>query len=80
VSHKERTYTSEISERQWKRLKWLLPKHKGAGGPVELDLRQVMNAIFYLLVTGCQWRNLPREYPNPIPLPQMVFRWNLATH
>ncbi len=63
MSHKERVYTSEISEGQWQRLKWLLPKNKGAGRPVELELRKVANAIFYLLVTGCQWRNLPQEYP-----------------
>jgi len=65
VSHKQRRYTSQVSEGQWQRMKWLLPKHKGAGRPVEIDLHQVLNAIFYLLVTGCQWRNLAREYPNP---------------
>jgi len=65
VSHKRRQYTSEVSEKQWQRLQWLLPKRTGAGRPVELDLRLVMNAIFYVLVTGCQWRNLPNDYPNP---------------
>jgi putative transposase len=65
VSHKRRQYTSEVSEKQWKRLKWILPKRTGAGRPQELDLRMVMNAIFYVLVTGCQWRNLPNDYPNP---------------
>jgi putative transposase len=65
VSHKRRQYTSEISEGEWKRLKWMLPKKQGAGRPLELDLRMVMNAIFYVLVTGCQWRNLPNDYPNP---------------
>ena len=44
---------------------WMMPKRKGAGRPVELDLRLVVNAIFYILVTGCQWRNLPNDYPNP---------------
>ena len=65
MSHKQRQYTSEISDGQWQRLQQLLPKPKGAGRPLELDMRQVMNAIFYVLVTGCQWRNLPKEYPNP---------------
>ena len=51
MSHKRRKYTSEISKTQWKRLKWMLPKHKGAGHPQELDLRMVINAIsiFWLL-------------------------------
>ncbi len=65
MSHKRRQYTSEVSEKQWQRLQWLLPKHTGAGRPLELDLRMVMNAIFYVLITGCQWRNLPNDYPNP---------------
>lgn len=65
MSHKRRRYTSEVSEKQWKRLKWRLPKQQGAGRPQELDLRMVMNAIFYVLMTGCQWRNLPNDYPNP---------------
>jgi transposase len=77
VSHKGRAYTSEISEGQWQRLQWLLPKRKGAGRPVEIDLRQVMNAIFYLLVTGCQWRNLPREYPNPQSVYYHYRKWCL---
>jgi putative transposase len=65
VSHKRRPYTSEVSDKQWKRLKWMFPKRKGAGRPLELDLRLVMDAIFYVLVSGCQWRNLPNDYPNP---------------
>ena len=64
MSHKRRQYTSEISENQWKRLEWMLSKSE-RGRPLELDLRVVMNAIFYILTTGCQWRNLPNDYPNP---------------
>lgn len=65
VSHKGRKYTSELSEKQWKRLKWLLPKRKGAGRPQELEMRLVVNGLLYILATGCQWRNLPNDYPNP---------------
>jgi putative transposase len=58
-------------------MKWLLPKHNGAGRPVELDLQQVLNAIFYLLVTGCQWRNMPQEYPNPNSVYYHYRKWCL---
>lgn len=77
MSHKQRGYTSEIRDGQWQRLQWLLPKNKGAGRPVELDLREVMNAIFYVLVTGCQWRNLPGEYPNPHSVYYHYRKWCL---
>ena len=77
MSHKGRRYTSEISEGQWKRLAWLLPKRKGAGRPIELDLRMVMNAIFYVLVTGCQWRNLPKDYANPNSVYYHYRKWSV---
>lgn len=48
-----------------------------AGRPVALDLREVMNGIFYLLVTGCQWRNLPHEYPNPQSVYYHYRKWCL---
>jgi len=65
VSHKRRKYTSDLSGGQWKRMKWMLPKRKGAGRPIELNMRLVLNAILYVTVTGCQWRNLPNDFPNP---------------
>jgi putative transposase len=76
VSHKKRQYTSEITKKQWKRLKWMLPKAQ-RGRPLELDLRQTMNAILYVLVTGCQWRNLPKEYPNPNSVYYHYRKWCL---
>lgn len=77
MSHKQGRYTSEISDGQWQRLQGLLPKRKGAGRPIEIELRAVMNAIFYVLVTGCQWRNLPREYPNPHSVYYHYRKWCL---
>ena len=65
MSHKEATYTSDLTDAQWERLQPLLPlERSGAGRPLELDLRRVVNAIFYLLRTGCQWDELPKDYPN----------------
>jgi putative transposase len=65
VSHKSRRYASELTTAQWKYLATILPNRSGqVGRPMELDLRAIMNAIFYLVRTGCQWKNLPREYPN----------------
>ena len=65
MSHRERTYTSDMSDQQWEIIRPLLsPETGGPGRPPELDLRQVVNAIFYIDRTGCQWKNLPRDYPN----------------
>lgn len=65
MSHTERLYTSDLTDQQWERLRPLLVMERtGAGRPLELDMRQVVNAIFYVLRTGCQWDELPKEYPN----------------
>lgn len=65
MSHKKRVYTSDMSDKQWEIIKPLLPlEQDGPGRPIELDMRQVVNAIFYVVRTGCQWENLPTNYPN----------------
>jgi len=65
LSHEKKLYASDLTDQQWKILKPLLcPQRNGPGRPLELDLRQVVNAIFYVMRTGCQWEYLPHEYPN----------------
>jgi transposase len=76
VLHKARQYTSAMREKQWQHLLNLIPKQEGAGRPLELDLRRVINAIFYVLVTGCQWRNLPNDYPNPNSVYYHYRKWS----
>jgi transposase len=56
-------YPTDLTDRQWDCIKDLVPAAKPGGRPRSLDPRQVVNAIFYLLVTGCQWRALPHDYP-----------------
>ena len=65
MSHETKLYASDLSDPQWEILKPLVyPLRKGPGHPLVLDLRQVVNAIFYVMRTGCQWEYLPHEYPN----------------
>ena len=74
--HRVRQYTSTMREKQWQHLLKLIPKPTGAGRPIELELRKVINAIFYVLVTGCQWRNLPNDYPNPHSVYYHYRKWS----
>ena len=60
---KNQRYPSDLTDRQWDCIKDLIPPAKSGGRPRELDMRSVVNALLYVLVTGCQWRMLPREYP-----------------
>jgi putative transposase len=56
-------YQSDVSDDQWKVIEPLLPNPKGGGRPRTTDIREVLNAIFYLLRTGCAWRLLPHDFP-----------------
>ena len=56
-------YATELSDDQWEVLEPLLPAASRWGRPREVDLRQVLSAIFYVLVSGCAWALIPQEYP-----------------
>ena len=56
-------YATELTPNQWKVLEPLLPAPKSTGRPRSVSLALVMQAILYVLVTGCAWRLLPHEYP-----------------
>ncbi|WP_218152180.1 transposase [Nitrosomonas communis] len=58
----KKRYASNLSDGAWRYLKPHLPV-SAVGRPRELSMRQVVNAILYVLKTGCQWRQLPREFP-----------------
>ena len=59
-----KSYATDLGDEQWNILKPLLPVKKGKGRNQEVDLREICNAIFYWLRTGCQWRNLPHDLPS----------------
>ena len=53
-----RAYTSDLTDAQWEIIHPFIPTHH-SGRPRRTDMREVLNAIFYLLTNGCGWRNLP---------------------
>ena len=57
-------YASNVTDEQWSIVWPLLPKPNRRGRRRRINLRAVLDAIFYLLRTGCQWRQLPRDYLN----------------
>jgi putative transposase len=56
-------YPSDLSDAEWELIKPLLPSPKGFGHPVEADFREILNGIFYVQRTGCQWEMLPHDLP-----------------
>jgi putative transposase len=56
-------YPSDLTDSQWEIIQELIPKAKCGGRPRGLEMRQVINAMLYIVVGGIQWRMLPKEYP-----------------
>jgi putative transposase len=56
------SYPSDLIDEQWALIEPHLPVYPG-GRPRKTDLRDVVDAIFYILRTGCQWRYLPKDFP-----------------
>src|SRR5450755_2803744 len=57
------SYDTDLTDAAWALVEPLLPAAKTGGRPRTTDTRAVLNGIFYLLRSGCQWRLLPHEFP-----------------
>ena len=66
-------YPSDLTDEQWKVLEPLLPGRAHTGRKPKYENREIVNAIFYLLRSGCTWRMLPRDLP-----PWQVVYWHFA--
>ena len=56
-------YSTDITDSQWEILRVFFEKGEGPGRPRKHPIREILNACFYLLKTGCQWRLLPKDFP-----------------
>jgi putative transposase len=56
-------YPTDLTDSRWNLIKEMLPAPKPGGRPCSLELRQIINAILYLVVGGMQWQMMPKEYP-----------------
>ena len=79
-------YASDTTEEEWAIIAPHLPEKFRRGRPRTTDLRAVVNAVFYIAQTGCQWRLLPKDFP-PFTTVQGYFypwrdegRWRAINH
>ncbi len=57
------TYPSDLTDAEWVLIAPLIRPAKRGGRPRSVNVREVVNAIFYVLSTGCQWEALPKDLP-----------------
>ena len=61
---RHKRYPSDLSRKEWRAIRSHLAQAPGPGRPRTVDIRLVINAIFYVVRSGCQWRMVPTDYPN----------------
>ena len=57
-------YDTDVSDAEWTLLEPIVHRRGKMGRPIKLDLREIVNALFYWERTGCQWRLIPADFPN----------------
>jgi putative transposase len=74
---KTRRYPSDLTDEQWALIRPLLPraKRRGPGRPRTVNVRDLVDAIFYILRAGCPWRLLPHDYPPWGTVASQFYRW-----
>ena len=55
-------YTHDLTDAEWQLIDYCFPKPSKTGRPREHSYRELLNAMFYVVRTGCQWRNLPKDF------------------
>ncbi len=56
-------YPTDLTDRQWRRLEPQLPPAQPGGRPRSVDMRELVEAILYILRNGITWRALPHDFP-----------------
>ena len=55
-------YTTDLTDAEWQLIDYCFPKRSKTGRPRQHTYRELLNAMFYLVRTACQWRNLPKDF------------------
>lgn len=58
-----KAYPSDLNDAEWSDIKDLLPPASKIGSPRTVDLREILDAIFYLVDNGIKWRAMPHDFP-----------------
>jgi putative transposase len=56
-------YPSDLTDEQWELIKHFIPQARPGPNPAKYERREIVNAILYIMRTGCQWRQLPHDFP-----------------
>ena len=59
-------YPSDLTDEEWSHVEPLIRPRKRGGNKRTVNVREVVNALMYILSTGCQWRAIPKYLPHAL--------------
>ena len=68
-------YPSDVTDEEWAILAAYIPAPLTGGRPAKWSRREIVNAVLYVLRTGCQWRSLPHDFPPYTTVFEYFRRW-----
>ena len=68
-------YPSDLTDEEWGHIEPLIPPARRGGRRREVEVREVVNGLLYVLGTGCQWRYLPKDLPPRSTVFDYFCRW-----
>lgn len=71
-----RDYPTDLTDPQWRRIRAYFRRPSRRGAPRKHDRREVVDAVLYVLRTGCQWRMLPHDFPPWKSVYNLFYRWH----
>jgi transposase len=69
-------YTHDLTDDEWAVVEPLIPPAKRGGNKRTVDIREVLNGLMYILGTGCQWRDIPKDLPPRSTVNGYFNRWD----
>lgn len=68
-------YPSDLRDVEWKKVETFFTQKRKFGRPITYSRRSIVNAIFYVTKSGCQWRMVPKDFPNWITVYYYFQKW-----
>jgi transposase len=69
-------YPSDLTDAEWAIVERMIPPARRGGRRRSVNVREVLNAIFYVLWTGCQWKALPKDLPPKSTVHDYLILWS----
>jgi transposase len=69
-------YTHDLTNDEWAEVEPLIPPAKRGGNKRTVNVREIVNGLMYILGTGCQWRDIPKDLPPRSTLHDYLDRWS----